>query len=209
VSSFENTIFYFKILNLGLLVNFGIKIRKEKGFSCLLGCVPPFWPAHASWPSPATALARARRAPASRPRSGTRRRVVAVRCRRWLGGVRWPPRPRSTSPAPRLTQPHPLTSPPLPSLPHSSKAAERLSSTTATPLLAGVGRSGHHHSPLEPPSSSEHRLPFAQPVLTSACSGNAPIHDNCLPKFRPSSPENTTLWTPTLHSPFSFLHAHI
>jgi hypothetical protein len=157
----------------------------------------------------ARALARARRAPASRPRSGARLRVAAIRRRRRPGGVRWLQRSRSTSPAPRLTQPRPLTPPPLPSLPHNSKAAERLSSATAAPFLAGVGRSGHHNSPPEPPSSSKHRLLFAQPVLTSARNGNAPSRGNCSPEFHPSSPERTAPWTPTLCFPSSFLRARI
>jgi hypothetical protein len=77
------------------------------------------------------------------------------------------------------------------------------------PLLIGVGHSGHHSSPPEPPSSFGHSLPFAQPVLASARSGNAPSRDNCPSEFRPSSPERTAPWTPTLRSPSSFPRARI
>jgi hypothetical protein len=89
-----------------------------------------------------------------------------------------PRSPCSPSPALRLALPHSLT-PPLPPLASSSRARAPASATALVRALAGVGRSGHHNSPPASPSSSEHRLLFAQPVLALARSGNAPILSNC------------------------------
>jgi hypothetical protein len=74
----------------------------------------------------------------------------------------------------------------LPPLTSSSRACVPASATATVHTLAGVGRSSHHTSPLEPPSSSEHHLLFAQPVLALARSGIAPILGNCLPEIGPT-----------------------
>jgi hypothetical protein len=168
-----------------------IEKYKEKGFSFLTGRAPPFWPPRASRPSPALAPARAAHRRPDRAQAPVDANWVAS------GGPR---SPRSPSPAPRLTLPHSLTPPPLPSVTHSSRARAPASATTPMRTLVGVCRFGHHSSPPAPPSSSEHRLLFAQPMLALARSGNAPILGNCSPEIGYAHRGRTAPWTP----PFRF-----
>jgi hypothetical protein len=92
----------------------------------------------------------------------------------------------------------------LPPFAGSSKARALTSATAPACALVGVGHSGHHRAPSAPPYRFEHRLHLVHPVLALARRGNAPVLGDCSPEPRPSSPENTVPWTPSLRSPFSF-----
>jgi hypothetical protein len=154
-------------------------------------------------PKPAWPNSRLRTCPARQHSTATdaHHRVDGMRRRRQHLAVRWPPRP-TRSPTPSAPRPPPLLTL-IPSLRPTAAVvqAERLSSATAPrKLLAEVGLSGQHSSPPVPPSSSEHHLLFAQPVLALARSGNAPILGNCSPEIGHAHRGKTAPWT----APFRF-----